>query len=439
MYRLVLLLFATSVAHSFPAPERNQKDGDWVGKSIILRKSSTPFYDNKDVSQGTLNRTDYHVIREEGEKIWVRDMIREGWINKSDAILATEALPFLTEQINANPVESFLFAKRSKAHEHRGEFDAALNDYNEAVRLSPNVSAWVNNRGNLYLKLRKFDKALEDYSHALDLNPTSPISFNNRALANLNLRDYEAAIRDFTSSIQNDPEYAQARVNRANCYREMKRFDLALTDLAEAAKRDTKNASIPNQLAAIYIDRKDYDLAEAQLQHALFLDPRSALAYHHRGSIFRGKKRYQEAIWAFDHSLWLDPRGISALTTRGVCYRELKQYDLAVQDFEAALKLDPVYLQALNGYSLLLSTASDEKFRDGKKAKELAEKLQELTKGKYPEYAATLAAAQAELGDFDAATANLRKAIADKTLEKELLPELNEQLEAYRRKQAWRN
>jgi tetratricopeptide (TPR) repeat protein len=434
---LIGLVFATP-AFPFPAPDRDRKDGEWVGKNVILRKASTTLFDKNNNSLGTLNRTDYFVIRDEGERVIVRDLLREGWVPKSELILTMESLQYLTEQINANPQDSYLYAKRSKAHEHKGNLEGALSDYNEAVRLMPTASGWINNRGNVYLKMRRFDKAIEDYSKSLEMNPNSSISFNNRALAYFNLRAYDNSLADYAKALQSDPEYTQARINRANCFRELKRMKEAQDDLEVAFRRDPKNASIPNQRAAIHIDNKEYDLAWIELRKALTLDPRSSWAYHHRGNIYRKQKRHIEAVWEFEHSLWLDPKSISTQTLKAISLRELKRFDEAKKEFEAVIKFDPNYHPALDGFALQLATAEDDKHRDGKNAAQLIAKAIELTKGQLPEYHATAAAVEAELGNFDAAIKSLEKALADQSLDEDDRTEYRRWLELFQAKKPLR-
>jgi len=62
--------------------------------------------------------------------------------------------------------------------------------------------------------------------------------------------------------------------------------------------------------------------------------------------------------------------------------------------------------------SRLLATCSDEKLRDGKRAVELATKANELTAGKDASVLDALAAAHAEIGDFDKAVEYQKQSLA---------------------------
>jgi tetratricopeptide (TPR) repeat protein len=75
----------------------------------------------------------------------------------------------------------------------------------------------------------------------------------------------------------------------------------------------------------------------------------------------------------------------------------------AMNYFSAALKRHPDFPAALNQLAWILSTSPNFKLRDGKKAVELAERASELTQNKRPDVLTTLAAAYAEIGQFEKA------------------------------------
>ena len=51
-----------------------------------------------------------------------------------------------------------------------GKYDAALEKYNEAVKLDPEEVQYVANRANVYLKLKKWQEAEDDCTAALKIN-----------------------------------------------------------------------------------------------------------------------------------------------------------------------------------------------------------------------------------------------------------------------------
>jgi tetratricopeptide (TPR) repeat protein len=77
-----------------------------------------------------------------------------------------------------------------------------------------------------------------------------------------------------------------------------------------------------------------------------------------------------------------------------------------------ALAIDPTYAPALRSLAWILAVSPSEKLRDGETAVRLARNAIEITGGESPSLLSTLAAAQAEIGDFDAAIETSERALA---------------------------
>ena len=113
--------------------------------------------------------------------------------------------------------------------------------------------------------------------------------------------------------------------------------------------------------------------------------------------------------------------------SRAACFYGMGKSDQAIASFAAVVQNHPDFAQGYNDYAWLLATGTDDKFRDGKKAIELATKACELTEWKSAGFLDTLAAAYAEVGDFDSALKWQAEAIANADSE---LPEVKEEIQS---------
>ena len=73
---------------------------------------------------------------------------------------------------------------------------------------SPRTAAEYNNRGNDYLDNGDYDRAIADYTQAIRLDPNDAWAYNNRGSAYYNKGDWDRAIADFTQAVRIDPNFA---------------------------------------------------------------------------------------------------------------------------------------------------------------------------------------------------------------------------------------
>ena len=109
----------------------------------------------------------------------------------------------------------FAFNNRGNAHAARRDYDRALRDYNEALRLNPKYAGALRNRGLVHAGRGDFDHAIQDFSEAARLDPDDPHALIGRALVHCVKRDFADAIRDFDAALRVCPACPRAVVGRA--------------------------------------------------------------------------------------------------------------------------------------------------------------------------------------------------------------------------------
>jgi len=97
------------------------------------------------------------------------------------------------------------YYERASAAMEKKDYDKAIDDLTQAIRLDLNNSTYYNNRGSCYFNIRNYNRAIDDYTQAIWLNPNSTDAYNNRGLAYKNKKDYDKAIADYTSAIRLNP------------------------------------------------------------------------------------------------------------------------------------------------------------------------------------------------------------------------------------------
>jgi tetratricopeptide (TPR) repeat protein len=92
--------------------------------------------------------------------------------------------PTPTATISNDELASAAFDRGNTALAIKGDYQQAIADYSEAIRLKPDYPTAFNNRGNAYKNLKQYDKAIADYSEAIRLKPDYPtdvLAYRNRA------------------------------------------------------------------------------------------------------------------------------------------------------------------------------------------------------------------------------------------------------------------
>jgi D-alanyl-D-alanine carboxypeptidase len=125
--------------------------------------------------------------------------------SKTPAALAfSESAP---KKIEA-PKLALTFRNRGFAYANKGNYDRALADFNEAIRLDPKSARAFGNRGVLYVHKRDYDKALADFNEAIRLDPNNALAFCNRGRAKRNINDANGNA-DIAKARQLDPSVCQ--------------------------------------------------------------------------------------------------------------------------------------------------------------------------------------------------------------------------------------
>jgi tetratricopeptide (TPR) repeat protein len=76
-------------------------------------------------------------------------------------------------------------------------FDGALKDFNNAIKLSPNESDYYIIRGMVKKQLKDYNGSLTDYNKALSLNPKNADAYCSRGITKTFLDDVDGACADF--------------------------------------------------------------------------------------------------------------------------------------------------------------------------------------------------------------------------------------------------
>lgn len=298
------------------------------------------------------------------------------------------------------------FGNRANARGRTGDNNAALNDYDQSLKLNPNNSLVLSNRGNAFFRMKRYDDALTDlnkavsiktdyayaygrigdvlvaldrfpeavekYEKAIAIEPKNPTYLVDRGWVYIKQwdssfitiedrvdaiakggpikADLDQAFEDFSQAIRLAPDSVYAL--NARCYANILRklYAPAISDCGASISKERSLAYPWRWRAYAYFRSGNHDSAVDDINEAVRLSPDSAAFRNMKANILRARGKpgdKEKAVDIYTEALQIEPDDPVKLTNRGRTYRDLGNHQRAVADFSQALALKPDYIEAL--------------------------------------------------------------------------------------------
>ena len=173
-------------------------------------------------------------------------------------------------KLRRNFAEAYLL--RGRAYTGKGDKNKAMADYNQAIRIdSNNMDAYLH-RGRAYEGRKDYDKAIADYNHVIRNKPNDTAGYSDRARIYMEKRDYSRAIDDYTQILHINPNSVWYSA-RASAYERILNHKQAIADYTKAIEANPNNANLYSSRGDIYYETSDYERAIADYETMIRLDP----------------------------------------------------------------------------------------------------------------------------------------------------------------------
>ena len=189
------------------------------------------------------------------------------------------AVPFLCLAIPAHlsAEDAAFYAQRAWDWLKKGDYDKAIQEYNEAIRLKPDDAESYYGRGYAWNEKHEYDKAIADCSEAIRFKPDFANAYVGRGIAWEQKHQYDKAIKDYDQAIRLKPDFVESYLHRAYAWYNKDKYDKAIKDYNEALRLKPDYAEAYNNLAWLHAtcpeDRyRDGKQAVVNAKHAHELD-----------------------------------------------------------------------------------------------------------------------------------------------------------------------
>ena len=334
-----------------------------------------------------------------------------GWVKQAGSELKLDqydaAIRNLPAALNMKPernTTAAIYSWRADAYIHKGEFNKAIADADQSIRLNPHYYGGYLERGIVYRRTGNLAKAIWDYDTVIRLNPNFARAYYDRAIVYGLKGNHKQAIRDNTEAIRLNPNDPDFYYNRGIFYQAIGSLDKAMADYNEAIRRAPKEFN----------------------------------NYCGRASVFEDIGQLNKASADYDQVIRLNPRNASGYVFRGYAYFAKGNYKAAALDFQKATQLSPADYDALTSLARFQATCPEDSLRNGKGALEKSLRACELSNWESSDIVDTLAAAYAEVGNFDRAVKYQMQAISMSGTYGPERRKMEERLELYREHKPYR-
>src|SRR5262249_14610743 len=174
------------------------------------------------------------------------------------------------------------FNNRGIGYRLKGDYDRAIQDYNQAIKLNPRFAVAYNNRGVAHEYKNEYDRAISDYDQAIKLKPSAEAYFN-RGNAQLGRSHYDRAIDDYNQAVKLKSDFAAAFDNRCWARAVVGILKPALADCNEALRLRPNNAATLESRGFIFLKMSHFDAAVSDFDAVLRNNPKLAFALYGRG------------------------------------------------------------------------------------------------------------------------------------------------------------
>ncbi len=211
-----------------------------------------------------------------------------------------------------NPHLTVAWYKKGKAYTSQGDWENALDAYDNATELAPNNSEAWNSKGETLVALGKNEEAVEAYGEVTRLDPNNTYAWIAKGVMLDLLNRYDEAIKCYDEAIRLDPNNTRAWAYKADSLNKTGK-------LVEAAKVDDEAVRLRHIHATDWYNKGrlhdslgEISAAINDYHQAVLIEPTFAEAWYNMGKGLyanSGKMNtYDQSMKCFTKAAELDPK-----------------------------------------------------------------------------------------------------------------------------------
>jgi transcriptional regulator with PAS, ATPase and Fis domain len=214
-----------------------------------------------------------------------------------------------------------------------GEYEKALKLFKSVVKKKPFSAFALRDAGHAAFHLLDFNTALDYYEKALKIHPNLLDVHFNTGMIHMKRGHVNDAMFAFLETLHSIHPLTSGS------------YYLGLFHTAESLTVQCRL-----NLGALFKERGELEKAQEQYQMVIDSNPKNILALGSLGDCLMALERFDEAIKVYKKALKILPEGDQRLNIQndlGVCYFKKAEMEKAIEEFKSVLKKNPDHVNAI--------------------------------------------------------------------------------------------
>lgn len=227
-----------------------------------------------------------------------------------------------------------------QAYQDAQRLREAIQQYQEALAIKPDIHAAYSNMAAIYLDQKEFDKGEEMLVKVTSLAPTFTEGFINLAVLYIRRQEPDKALAAIGHALETNSQSFAAHYNKGEALTQKGEYKLALESYKEAVHLRPDIDSFRLTLGMAYARAGDRESAEKEF-NALTSSPVAADAFRQLGSLYSDEGRLEQAVQYLDQATRLKSVFPDAYHDLGIAYLRKQMLDAAIDQFRIVLRQQP--------------------------------------------------------------------------------------------------
>lgn len=249
----------------------------------------------------------------------------------------------LIDRATFTPIQEAYY--RASQLMQRGEWPQAAVALRNVIAMGPEpplLAALYNMLGMAYARARNSVAAIDAFQEAIRLDENAPFAHVFLGTSYMLLHRYEEAIGPLLRTLEQDPGQTHVHFYLGHIYNEMGRYEAAAAEYEAEIAAHPETAEAYKELARLYVklgdrsgDRETYYLNAIETYRKWTeRSPEDSAAFNLVGYLYSELGRLEDAVEAYRQALGANPDNVIALSNLGTAYLALGRNEEAAELFE---------------------------------------------------------------------------------------------------------